>query len=103
MGGLLLGGIRRGVGVGGYATGAGDRSDDGMWVLLNIFVCLFLVGHCTGGEICMCMLLGLRTEFSAIRPDPESLRCNRGEEPFALVCHDEIANWDIGIFCSCLE
>jgi len=91
------------MGVGGYATGAGSRSDDGMRVLLDIFVCSFLVGHCPGGEICTCVLLGLRTKFSAVRPDLEGLWCNRGEEPFALVCHDEIANWDIGIFCSRLE
>jgi hypothetical protein len=39
------------VGVGGYTAGAGRRSDDGMGVLLDIFVCSFRVGHCVGGKI----------------------------------------------------
>ena len=57
-----------------------------------------------GGEKWLfCVLLVLHTELSAVRPDPESLRSNRAEEPFALVCHDEIADWDIGIFSSRLE
>lgn len=51
----------------------------------------------------LCVLLALRTEFSAVRPDFESLWCHRREEPFALVCHDEIAKLDIGIFCSRLK